>query len=191
VEREQDSIYIKRVLEGERNAFAFLVDRYKSMVFTLALQFTRDREEAEEIAQESFIKAYQSLGRFQGKARFSSWLYRIVYNTAISHLRARVQGRVSLEDTRISETKHSDVWDHHEALSNDERKKCLEMALESLDPGERFLVVLYHYEEKELEEIARIAGITKTNAKVRLYRARKKMLAVLENHLKEEKYSLL
>ena len=87
VELEQDIIYINQVLDGNRDAFAFLVDKYKSMVFSLALRITRDREEAEEISQDTFIKAFQSLNSFQGKAKFSSWLYRIVYNTGISHLR--------------------------------------------------------------------------------------------------------
>ena len=83
VEHQQDKIYINKVLEGDRNAFAYLVDKYKTMVYSLALRLVKDREEAEEISQDAFIKAYQSLASFKGKAKFSSWLYRIVYNTAI------------------------------------------------------------------------------------------------------------
>jgi RNA polymerase sigma-70 factor (ECF subfamily) len=191
VEQEQDSIYIKKVLDGDRNAFAYLVDRYKTMVFTLALQITKNREEAEEIAQDTFIKAFQSLKGFQGKAKFSSWLYRIVYNTAISHIRKKEKGRISLDETDIPESLYVESVKNHESLSADERKKYLEVALDSLDQDERMFIILYYYEERELDEIAQIAGLTKTNTKVRLFRARKKMLMVLESYLKEEKYSLL
>jgi RNA polymerase sigma factor (sigma-70 family) len=183
VEQLQDSLVIKRVLDGDRNAYAFLVDRYKAMVYTLALQITKNREEAEEVAQETFIKAFRSLKSFQGKAKFSSWLYRIVYNTAISHLRQKEKGRISIDETNIPNTVYEDSRRNHESLSVDERKKYLELALAKLDPEERFFVILYYYEERELEEIAQIAGITKTNTKV--------MLMVLESYLKEEKYSLL
>lgn len=191
MELEQDNIYIKRVLDGDRNAFAYLVDKYKSMVFSLALRITKDREEAEEIAQDAFIKAYQSLKSFQGKAKFSSWLYRIVYTTGISHIRKQEQGRISLDETNIPETLYVESKRNYEALSEAERKKYLEVALDSLNADERMLIILYYYEEKELEDIAGIAGITKTNTKVKLFRARKKILMVLESYLKEEKYSLL
>lgn len=191
MEQEQDIICIKKVLEGDRNAFAYLVDKYKTMVFTLALQITKNREEAEEIAQDTFIKAFQSLKGFQGKAKFSSWLYRIVYNTAISHLRKKDKSTLSLDNKDIPETLYVESKRNHESLSADERKKYLEIALDSLDQDERMFVILYYYEERELDEIAQITGLTKTNTKVRLFRARKKMLMVLESYLKEEKYSLL
>lgn len=191
MEQEPDSFVVKQVLDGEPNAYALLVDKYKSMVYTLALRITKNREEAEEVAQDSFIKAFRSLKSFQGKAKFSSWLYRIVYNTAISHLRRREKDRVSIDDTNIADTVYAEGRQTYESLSDAERKKYLELALDSLDPEERFFVILYYYEEKELDEIAQIAGITKTNTKVRLFRARKKMLVVLESLLKEEKYNLL
>ncbi|MFC2116094.1 RNA polymerase sigma factor [Bacteroidota bacterium] len=191
VELEQDNIYIKSVLDGDRNAFAYLVDKYKTMVFSLALRITKNREEAEEIAQEAFIKAFQSLKSYQGKAKFSSWLYRIVYNTGISHIRKLEQGTLPIDETNVPESLYVESKKNYESLSEAERKKYLEMALDSLGEDERVIIVLYYYEERDIEEIAGIAGITKTNTKVKLFRARKKMLMVLERYLKEEKYSLL
>jgi RNA polymerase sigma factor (sigma-70 family) len=191
VEQEQDIIYIKKVLDGDRDAYAFLVNKYKSMVFSIALRITKSREEAEEISQDAFIKAYQNLKSFQGKAKFSSWLYRIVYNTGISHLRKQEKGRVSLDEANIPETLYVESKRNYDALTEAERKKYLEFALNELDEDERFLIILYYYDEKDLDEVAEIAGITKTNTKVRIFRARKKMLLVLEKYLKEEKYSLL
>jgi RNA polymerase sigma-70 factor (ECF subfamily) len=191
VEHQQDNIYITKVLEGDRNAFAYLVDKYKTMVYSLALRLVKDREEAEEISQDAFIKAYQSLASFKGKAKFSSWLYRIVYNTAISKLRQQPTGRVSLDESNISDTLYIDSKENYDTLSAGERKKYLEKALDSLDRDEKMLVILYYYEEKDLDEIASIAGLTKTNTKVKLFRARKKMLTVLQSYLKEETYNLL
>jgi RNA polymerase sigma-70 factor (ECF subfamily) len=191
VEHQQDNIYIAKVLEGDRNAFAYLVDKYKTMVYSLALRLVKDREEAEEISQDAFIKAYQSLASFKGKAKFSSWLYRIVYNTAISKLRQQPAGRVSLDESNIPDTLYLESKENYDTLSADERKKYLEKALDSLDSDEKMLVILYYYEEQDLDEIASIAGLTKTNTKVKLFRARKKMLTVLQSYLKEETYNLL
>ena len=191
VESQQDNIYITKVLEGDRNAFAYLVDKYKTMVYSLALRLMKDREEAEEISQDAFIKAYQSLASFKGKAKFSSWLYRIVYNTAISKLRQQPAGRVSLDESDIADTLYIESKQNYDTLSAGERKKYLEKALDSLDMDEKMLVILYYYEERDLDEIATIAGLTKTNTKVKLFRARKKMLVVLQSYLKEETYNLL
>ena len=191
VEHQQDNIYITKVLEGDRNAFAYLVDKYKTMVYSLALRVVKDREEAEEISQDAFIKAYQSLASFKGKAKFSSWLYRIVYNTAISKLRQQPAGRVSLDESNISDTLYMESKENYDTLSAEERKKYLEKALDSLDRDEKMFVILYYYEERDLDEISTIAGLTKTNTKVKLFRARKKMLTVLQSYLKEETYNLL
>jgi RNA polymerase sigma-70 factor (ECF subfamily) len=155
------------------------------------LRLVKDREEAEEISQDAFIKAYQSLASFKGKAKFSSWLYRITYNTAISKLRQQPAGRVSLDESNISETLYMESKENYNTLSAGERKKYLEKALDSLEADEKILIILYYYEERELDEIAEITQLTKTNTKVKLFRARKKMLTVLQSYLKEETYNLL
>jgi len=188
---QQDNIHIRKVLAGERNEFAYLVDKYKTMVYSLALRLVKDREEAEEISQDAFVKAYQSLASFKGKAKFSSWLYRIVYNTAISKLRQQPAGRVSLDESNIPDNLYTESKQNYETLSAGERKKYLEKALDSLDRDEKMFIILYYYEERDLDDIASIAGLTKTNTKVKLFRARKKMLTVLQSYLKEETYNLL
>jgi RNA polymerase sigma factor (sigma-70 family) len=191
VDHPEDNIYITKVLEGDRNAYAYLVDKYKTMVYSLALRLVKDKEEAEEISQDAFVKAYQSLASFKGKAKFSSWLYRIVYNTAISKLRQQPAGKVSLDESNITDILYMESIEHYEALAAGERKKYLEKALDSLESDEKMFVILYYYEERDLDEIATIAGLTKTNTKVKLYRSRKKMLMVLQSYLKEETYNLI
>jgi RNA polymerase sigma-70 factor (ECF subfamily) len=186
MEYKEDKHYITRVLNGESEAFAFLVKKYKSMAYSLALKLVRNREDAEEIAQDAFVKAYQSLGQFRGSSRFSTWLYRIVYNTSISKLRRTGAEVVSLEDSAVEEKESSDVGDAYYRLKGQDRKKFLDLALEKLDPDENFLVTLYYYDEKDLDEISGITGMTRNNAKVKIFRARQKMLGMLQDYLKDE-----
>jgi RNA polymerase sigma factor (sigma-70 family) len=186
MEYKEDKHYIARVLDGESGAYAFLVKKYKSMAFALALKLVRNREDAEEIAQDAFIKAYQSLGQFRGSSRFSTWLYRIVYNTSISRLRKSGAEVVSLEDSAIGEKESSDMMDAYYSIKEQERKKFLDLALEKLEPDENFLITLYYYDEKDLEEISGITGMTRNNVKVKIFRARQKMMSLLKVYLKDE-----
>ena len=84
-----DQIYIDKVRAGDSSAFSYLVDNYKDMAYTIALKIVRNAEDAEEVAQDSFIKAFQQINTFQGKSKFSTWLYTIVYRTAISKTRKK------------------------------------------------------------------------------------------------------
>jgi len=86
---KEDKFYIEKVLKGDTTAYADIVNKHKEMVFTIAVKILRNREDAEEIAQDAFVKAFQALPGFKGEARFSTWLYRIVYNAAISQSRKR------------------------------------------------------------------------------------------------------
>jgi RNA polymerase sigma factor (sigma-70 family) len=186
MEYKEDKHYIARILKGESEAYAFLVKKYKSMAYSLALKLVKNREDAEEVAQDAFVKAYQSLGQFRGSSRFSTWLYRIVYNTSISKLRRTGTEVVSLEDTAVEERESSEVMDAYYMLKEQDRKKFLDIVLERLDPDENFLVTLYYYDGKDLGEISGITGMTKNNAKVKIFRARQKMLGMLKDYLKDE-----
>ena len=191
MDRDQDYKCIEKVLAGDRNAYAILVDRYKDMVFSLALRLMRTREEAEEIAQDAFVKAFRSLASFKGKSRFSTWLYKIVYNTAISSLRKREIERIQMDENNLPDTELTESHSVYSSLTDEERKKFIDNALEILDEEEKFMIIMYYYEDRELDEVAAITGLSKTNVKVRLYRSRKKMLVFLKSYLQEETYSLL
>ena len=123
MDTEQDHKYIKRVLAGDRNAYAVLVDRYKDMVFSLALKLMHNREEAEEIAQDAFVKAYRSLSGFKGNSRFSTWLYRIVYNTAISSLRRKEVEKVQMDEANLPDIEFTESSSSYVARRKEERKK--------------------------------------------------------------------
>jgi RNA polymerase sigma factor (sigma-70 family) len=186
MEYKEDKQYISRVLKGESEAYAFLVKKYKSMAYSLALKLVKNREDAEEIAQDAFVKAYQSLGQFRGSSSFSTWLYRIVYNTSISKLRRTGAEAVSLEDSAVKERESSDIMEAYYMLKDQDRKKFLNIALERLDPDENFLITLYYYDEKDLQEISQITGMTRNNVKVKIFRARQRMLVLLTEYLKDE-----
>lgn len=87
MEKVNDQHYINAVIEGDTNAFSVLVDRYKGMVFSLSLKMLQNREEAEEAAQDTFIKTYKSLSRFNGDSKFSTWIYKITYNNCLDRLK--------------------------------------------------------------------------------------------------------
>ncbi len=106
MEQRDDIYFIDKVLNGDSSAFAVLVDRYKTMAFNISARITGSREDAEEVAQDSFVKAYRSLSSFKRNAKFSTWLFRIVYNTSVSHYRKRKREVVAdkLDERAIKNT---------------------------------------------------------------------------------------
>ena len=183
---KEDKWYITRVLDGDANAFSHLIDRYKDMVYTLAYKMMRNHEEAEELAQDAFVKAYQSLKSFRGSSKFSTWLYKITYNSAISRLRKNRPDQYSIDESDYLANEYAETRNGFEELVLAERKRMLNRSLKELDGEEEFLITLYYYEEKKLEEIADITGLTKNNVKVKLFRARKRLLSLLERYMEKE-----
>jgi RNA polymerase sigma factor (sigma-70 family) len=183
-----DIYFINLVLAGKKDAFSHIVERHKDHAFNLALRICGNREDAEEIAQDSFIKAYRSLAGFKNKSTFSTWLYRIVYNSAISFVRSRRKGPLSIEDfpADISDFRVSSVTE--DEAETEYKRSVLNFAMQKISEEERGLVVLYYYDEMSIDEMSEISGISKSNVKVRLFRARQKMLEVIE---KIEKKNLI
>jgi RNA polymerase sigma factor (sigma-70 family) len=183
-----DIFYIEQVLEGKTNAFTYIVDRHKDHAFNLALRICGNHEEAEEIAQDSFMKVYRSLTHFKMKSSFATWLYRIVYNTAISFIRTRKIRVLSLDEfpaDAIDFIRNSSSEDEAEA---EYRNSLVNFALQKINEEERGLITLYYYEDLSIEEISDIAAISKSNVKVKLFRARQKMTGIIE---KIEKKNLM
>ncbi len=171
---------------GDQQAFAWLVHTYKHMVYTLTMQVLRHREEAEEAAQDAFVKAYRNLGGYSGQAKFSTWLYSITYHTAISKLRARKA--VARDLAEVPETSLAGdpdrPWEHHD------RKRALDAALALLPAEDAAVVGLYYFSEQSVEEIVTATGLSASNVKVKLHRSRKRLFEVLRGHLKEELWTL-
>jgi RNA polymerase sigma factor (sigma-70 family) len=177
---KDDIFYIDQVLAGKNSAFSYIVDRHKDRAYNLAFRICGNHEEAEEIAQDSFLKAYRSLKSFKRKSSFATWLYRIVYNTSISFVRVKKKGVLSLDDFP------ADVIDFMGSNTSEEdgekeyRCALVNFALQKISEEERGLISLYYYEEMSADEISDVTGISKSNIKVKLFRSRQKMLEIIE-----------
>jgi RNA polymerase sigma factor (sigma-70 family) len=173
--------HIDQVLQGNVNAFTYIVDRHKDRAYNLAFRICCNHEEAEEIAQDSFLKAYRALGTFQRKSSFSTWLYRIVYNTAVSYVRIKKKGILSLEDFPADATDFIGISASEEEAEEEYRRSLINFAFQKISEEERSLITLHYYEEMSTEEISEVTGISKSNIKVKLFRARQKMFQIFEN----------
>jgi len=181
-----DQIHIDKVLQGDTNAFSYLVDKYKNMTYTVALKIVRNNEDAEEVAQDSFIKAYSQLHTFKGDSKFSTWLYTIVYRNAISKIRKKKITTTNIDSFVIENHKTDFDFPQIEAIKNGEQKKYVTEAINNLPEIDAFLITLFYLNENSVEEIEKITGLTKTNVKVKIFRARKKLYNELSLLLKDE-----
>jgi RNA polymerase sigma factor (sigma-70 family) len=175
-----DIFYIDQILNGKINDFTYIVDHHKDKAFNLAYRICGSSEEAEEIAQDSFMKAYRSLNGFQKKSSFATWLYRIVYNTAISNIRIKKKGLLSLEDFPADAADFIGTNTSEEEAEREYRTSLVNFALRKITEEERAIISLFYYDEMCIDEIADVTGISKSSIKVRLFRARQKMLAIIE-----------
>lgn len=174
-----DTYYIERVQSGDTASFACLLDKYSNPVYSLVYRIVSNKEDAEELAQDVFLKAFKSLSGFKGDSSFSTWLYRIAYNTAISSVRKKKREFLSIEESQLDKTTEADLDDMWQPGGGEERYQQLESALELLPPEEKGIILLFYMREKTIEEIAGITGLTKVNVKTKLHRIRKKLCLIL------------
>jgi RNA polymerase sigma factor (sigma-70 family) len=160
------------------------VEKHKEMVFSIALKILHNREDAEEIAQDVFVKVYQSLSNFKNEAKFSTWLYRIVYNTAISKVRKKKIELSPLDESTINN--YSDETSENQFLLSDDpdRVELLQKALQSLPEDENVIVSLFYQNDSSIEDISAVTGLTVANVKVKLHRIRKKLYTEMQRLIK-------
>jgi RNA polymerase sigma factor (sigma-70 family) len=188
MEQKDDLYYIEKIKNGQVNYFSYIVENYKDIVFSIAMKVLKNRDDAEEMAQEAFIKAYNSLHTFKGNSKFSTWLYSITYNHCITQVRKKKYHMSSLDDVQISDEDDNFNFD---GIDAETRQQYLETAMKKLPEEDYTLLILYYYEDQSVEEIARITKLTESNAKVKLHRVRKKLYTILNEMLKEEIHTLL
>ncbi len=165
---------LKKAIAGDKNALSVLVDKYKDIAFNLAISIVRDEEDAKDITQDSFLKVLENIESFRNESKFSTWLYRIVYNLSIQFIRNKKK-MDSLENVShiLTETS-SDTLETHE------KNQIIKISLNILDGNERLIVTLFYLGEKSIKEIKEITSLSLSNIKVILYRSRKKMTKNLE-----------
>jgi len=182
-----DNEVLSRVLRGDQQAYAEIVKRYQNFVFTIALRYTPNREDAEEIAQDCFVKAYRSLSDFRGDAKFSTWLYTIVTTTCLTFLRKKKLETHSLDNEKVFEA--ADSLDSGFRANQVEQKSKVTMvnkAITLLSPDDAQIITLFYKAEQSLEEIGQIMGLEPNTVKVRLHRARQRLREKMEKHFTEE-----
>ncbi len=180
---QEENAFIDQILAGKQEPYARLVDHYQHYAFTIAYKILNNRGEAEEAAQDAFIKAFHYLKNFNRQARFSTWLYRIVFNTAVSYKR---KNRVVLS----SLDNHDRAGETERPLESEDQQQFVSQAMDHLNEVDRLAIQLYYIKEFSLEEVAEMMGQNMNTLKVRIHRARQRLADELKKILKEEALTL-
>ncbi len=191
-EKETDITLINAVLAGNTNQYAQLVKRHQRFVFTLAMRFAKNREDAEEIAQDCFIKAYKALGTFKQTAKFSTWLYSITYTTAMTFLRKKRLDTQSLnDDENILQIANLSAEFDADSYEKKSSYVYINQAIDLLLPDDAAIITLFYKGEQSLEEIGFTLNMTPNTIKVKLHRARHRLKEKLHYLLKDEVNELI
>lgn len=183
-----DEAIVAQIRAGDKEAFQVLVERHSHSLFRLGFRMTGNEQDAEEVVQEAFLRAYRSLDRFESRANFSTWLYRIGVNSALDLMRTRqrhTQGRADVDPSAEGPHSLQSLPDERQASPERaaygvELQKKLEQALARLTPRERAAFVLRHFEGQSTVEIARALGLRSSAAKNTVFRAVQKLREALE-----------
>ena len=182
-----DKDIISAVLQGNKEAYGVLVNRYQGFVFTICLRYTSSREDAEEIAQDIFVKAYRCLSDFRGDSKFSTWLYTIVNTSCITFLRKKRLQTHSLDDEKVFAV--ADNIDGGMRANQVEQKSRIAMvneAIQLLSADDAKVITLFYKGEQSLEEMGEILGMEPNTVKVKLHRARVRLKEKMEKHFAQE-----
>ena len=185
-----DTYYIQETLNGNVKAYAFLVEKYKAMVFTLSIRIVKNREEAEEISQDVFVKAYTNLKSFKGESKFSTWIYKIGYYASLDAIK---RNKKQINTDNIDEIYEGDLGVLQSALSyleEEERKSIIKKSLLRLEDDEQVILTLYYFDEMPLKEISKVVNLSVDNIKVKLFRARKKLAIILKKVIEPKTINL-
>lgn len=182
-----DNELIQHVLQGNTAAYAELVERYRSFVFTIALRYISSREDAEEVSQDIFVKAFRSLADFKGASKFSTWLYTITTTTCLSFLRKKKLAVHSLDNENVfAAAENVDGGMSANQVEQKSRVQMVNEAIRMLSPDDAQVITLFYKGEQTLEEIAQVMGKEPNAVKVQLHRARTRLKEKMTKHFSAE-----
>ena len=182
-----DTEIISRVLRGEQQVFAQLVERYQSYVFTLALRMIESREDAEEVSQDIFVKAYRSLADFRGDSKFSTWLYTIVRTSCITFLRKKKLDTTSIDNEKtFIQVENQESGFKANLIEQKSRHAMVNKAIQMLSPDDAQIITLFYKSEQSLDEMGIILGLEPNTVKVKLHRARQRLREKMEKYFSHE-----
>ena len=185
---DKDTYYIKDIQNGNISSYSYLVHKYKNLVFNLVYRILKNREDSEEVSQDAFVNAFNVINEFNFKAKFSTWIYKIAYNAAISRLRHKKTFSFlktnELEDNFTDDDSYS--IENILQLELDEKKEIIQKLLSELNEEENVLIALYYFNDCSIQEISEITSLTVSNVKIKLYRTRKLLMNNLKKWLGKE-----
>jgi len=182
--------WIESILAGDTQSFSCLVAKYEKMAYTLAFRIMENREEAEEVVQDSFVKMYRALSGFQFGSKFSTWFYRIVYHTALSAHKSR-KAFTGYEEAGADILTDHEIDSATSLLEHADRKKIISQVLKQMKPDDATLLTLYYLEECSVDDIQQITDLSVSNIKTKLFRARKKFYEVIQSLMKNESLEIV
>ncbi|NVN94731.1 MAG: sigma-70 family RNA polymerase sigma factor [Bacteroidetes bacterium] len=188
---KDDNFYLEQIKRGNTDAYAMLINKHKTMAFNVALRVTHNREDAEEVIQDAFLKVYYSLKDFEGKSKFTTWLFRIVYNQAISKIRKKTIDQHTIDEEIIDNFTVSEISNGLTYLKAEEQTKYINLVLAKLTEEDSTIVTLFYLNESSVEEVSEITGLSEANVKVKLHRSRKKLYDELKLLLSNEVNTLI
>lgn len=183
---DQETTIINKINEGDTQAFAVLVDRYKDLVFTLAIRMLKHREEAEEVSQDTFIKVFKALPKFKGDSKLSTWVYKVAYNTCLDRIKKNKKHYNDVAIDSFTEHQIKTLDNALDAMEAKEQQQSIQHCLQKLASKDSFLLTLFYFEELSLEEISHIVDMEANTVKVNIHRARKRLATLLKQNLDPE-----
>ena len=180
---ETDQFYIDKILANDTKAFTVLVNRYKNMVFTLTLQLLKNKEEAEEVSQDTFVKIFKHLDKFKGDSKFSTWVYRIAYNSCLDRIKTYKKHRNTVGIDEFTENQVKTMETAFDLMERSDREESVKECLKRMPEDDAVIITLFYFEELSLAEISKVIGLDTNNVKVKLFRARKRLATILKERL--------
>ena len=182
----QEMLIINKIIGGDTQDFAVLVDRYKDLVFTLAIRMLKNREEAEEVSQDTFIKIYKALSKFKGDSKLSTWVYKVTYNTCLDRIKKNNRRYNEVPIDSYTENKIKTLDNALDAMEAKEQQQTIQNCLQELSSKDSFLLTLFYFEELSLEEISKVVTMEANTVKVNIHRARKRLASILKQRMEPE-----
>ncbi|MDD2475179.1 MAG: sigma-70 family RNA polymerase sigma factor [Dysgonamonadaceae bacterium] len=167
----KERVYVEKILSGNTSAFAYFVNTYQGMAINIAYRICKNMQDAEDVVQESFVKAYKNLHTFRLESKFSTWFYRIVFNTAVTHTKAKMWV-IDDEVESVAVDFSSDLNTGNQIEIN-ETSEIVSHVLSKMPNGYGLMLSLFYLEDNSVKEVAEITGLNISNVKVMLFRARK------------------
>lgn len=186
----QDQLLIKEIINSNSSrAYRTLVEKYENKVFTVCMRILRNREEAEEAAQDVFVKGFKILKTLKDHTKFPNWILKIAYTISID--RSRLKNIKKTDINQVNEAVHQQFDTPFELASLENRKEILARIINKLEAQEAAVITLFYLQEKPVKEISEITGMTLSNVKVKLYRARNSLRLMISREFKHETNDLL